>query len=91
MKLDILDSNNFDHLCKLYSILKKHITEMEKKITHAKSVHRLDVYEQVDEEILLFGDIVETIKLQAKDVLMNEMKIMEERLQRLRSGANFFD
>jgi hypothetical protein len=64
---------------------------MEKKIAHAKSVHRLDVYEQVDEEILLFGDIVETIKVQAKEVVTNEMKIMEERMKRLQSGVNFFD
>ena len=59
---------------------------MERKINYAKSKHTLEEYDKVDEELLLFGDIVETVKIQSKDVLINEMNILQERLKRLQNG-----
>ncbi len=64
---------------------------MEKKIANARSVRRIDVYEKVDEELIVFGDIVETIKFQAKDVLIKELKLLQERQQRLHQGLGLFD
>jgi hypothetical protein len=90
LKLDILDSNNFDSLCKLFTVLKDGIAEMEKKIAAAASVDRPEEYQRLDEDFSLFLGAVETIKGKAKEVVQNEMRLMQERLQRLQSGADFF-
>lgn len=91
LKQDILDSNNFDSLCKLHSNLKKQIVDMEQKIADAHAIQSLEVYEKIDDEFVLFRNSLETIKIQSKEVLLNEMKLLQERYNRLQNGTSFFE